>query len=167
MVKKVISGVLLLALLGFALVQAMDQEKEDKSPGLKIGVKAPDFALQSIEGEEVKLSSLKGEKVILNFWATWCGPCKAEMPAIEKFHGNHKDVNVIAVNTDPDADVKGFADQLGLTFPIVLDEEDRTMKNYSVMGIPTTYFIDEQGIITQKYIGEMDYEMIEEFAAEM
>ena len=167
MVKKVISGVVLMALLGFALVQAMDQEKEDKSPGLKIGVKAPDFALKSIEGEEVKLSSLKGEKVILNFWATWCGPCKDEMPAIEKFHGNHTDVHVIAVNTDPDADVKGFADGLGLTFPIVLDEEDRTMKSYSVMGIPTTYFIDEKGIIAQKYIGEMDYDMIEEFAAEM
>ena len=128
---------------------------------------APDFTVYDGQGNPVKLSDYIGKPIVLNFWASWCPPCKAEMPAIEKFHGNYKDANAIAVNTDPEADVKGFADQLGLTFPIVLDEEDRTMKNYSVMGIPTTYFIDEQGIITQKYVGEMDYEMIEEFAAGM
>src|SRR5687767_10413595 len=126
MLKKVIAAIALIALFAVAMVQAMD--KEDKSPaktGIEIGDKAPDFELKNLDGQAVKLSDLKGKKVILNFWATWCPPCRAEMPEMEKYYQEIKNggkIEFLAVNLDPKADVKGFAEKMGIHFPIVLDE---------------------------------------------
>ncbi len=128
MVKKIIAAVVLITLLTVAIVQVMDKKEaanqttqtaSANNEGLKVGAKAPDFELKTLTGETVKLSSLKGKKVMLNFWATWCPPCKAEMPEMEQFYkqaGN--DVVVLAVNIDPQLDVKGFVDKNGITFPI-------------------------------------------------
>lgn len=171
MIKKVIAGVLLFALFTVAIVQAMEkkeEEKPDNLPGLKIGVKAPDFELEALSGETVKLSDLEGKKVILNFWATWCPPCKEEMPAMEEFYQKAgDDVEILAVNIDTKYDVKGFADKMGLTFPILLDKNNSVSSTYSVMTIPTTYFINEKGIITNKYLTAMTEEIMEKYIQEM
>lgn len=168
MVKKVIAGIVLVLLISFALVQAMDKEKEDKLPGLKVGVKAPDFTLKNLEGEKVQLSDFKGKKVLINFWATWCKPCRDEMPAMEKYYQSaSNDVVFLAVNTDPTSDVKGFADEMKLTFPILLDNADKTMNAYGVLSIPTTFFIDEKGNIGSKHVGQMSYEEIKKYIEEL
>ena len=89
MVKKVIAAVVIIALFAVAMVQAMGNEEtklENQKTGLEAGNKAPDFELKTLAGETAKLSSFKGKKVMLNFWATWCPPCKAEMPAMQKFY---------------------------------------------------------------------------------
>ncbi|MEH6991824.1 redoxin domain-containing protein, partial [Neobacillus drentensis] len=141
MVKKVIAVVVLIALLGVAIVQAMDKKAEPENVsqeaanmgGLKVGAKAPDFELKTLSGDTVKLSDLKGKKVMLNFWATWCPPCKAEMPAMEEFHKEAGDeVVILAVNIDPHLDVKAFVDENGITFPIPLDAEDKVNETYQV-----------------------------------
>jgi len=177
MIKKVIAAVILIVLLSVAIVQAMEKkaDKPEKSKtstaesqGLKTGVKAPDFELKTLTGETVKLSDLKGKKVMLNFWATWCPPCKAEMPEMEQFFKeDHKDLEILAVNIDPQLDVKGFADQNGITFPILLDEKDEVNAKYHIISIPTTYFIDSQGIIQDKFTGAMPLEAMQQYTQDL
>jgi peroxiredoxin len=176
MVKKVIAAVLLIALLTVAIVQVMDKKAEaNKKPtetttsssqtnGFQIGQKAPDFELKTLTGETTRLSAYKGKKVMLNFWATWCPPCKAEMPEMEQFYkqGN-KDVVILAVNIDSQNDVKGFADKNGITFPILLDTDGKVNSTYQILSIPTTYFIDRNGVIQNKYTGAMKLDMMKQF----
>ena len=176
MVKKVIAIVVLIALLGVAIVQAMDKKSEPDNlsqeaanmGGLKVGAKAPDFELKTLTGETVKLSDLKGKKVMLNFWATWCPPCKAEMPAMEQFHKEAGDeVVILAVNIDPHLDVQAFVDENKITFPIPLDAEDKVNEMYQVLSIPTTYFIDTKGNIGNKYIGAMNHDTMKQYTNEL
>jgi peroxiredoxin len=176
MVKKVIAAVVLIALLGVAIVQAMDKKAEPENVsqeaanmgGLKVGAKAPDFELKTLAGDRVKLSDLKGKKVMLNFWATWCPPCKAEMPAMEEFHKEAgEDIVILAVNIDPHLDVKAFVDENKITFPIPLDEEDTVNETYQVLSIPTTYFIDTKGNIGNKYIGAMNLDAMKQYTKEL
>jgi peroxiredoxin len=176
MVKKVIAAVVLIALLGVAIVQAMDKKAEPENVsqeaanmgGLKVGAKAPDFELKTLAGDTVKLSDLKGKKVMLNFWATWCPPCKAEMPAMEEFHKEAgEDIVILAVNIDPHLDVKAFVDENKITFPIPLDEEDTVNETYQVLSIPTTYFIDTKGNIGNNYIGAMNLDAMKQYTKEL
>lgn len=136
----------------------------DEEPGLKKGDIPPDFELSTLSGDVVKLSDLKGKKVILNFWASWCGPCKAEMPHMEKYYKKYKDkdnVEIIAVNltTAEKRGMKGveeFVDAYGLTFPIPLDKEGTVEEDYRIIPIPTTFMIGTDGKISQKIVGPMD-----------
>ncbi|WP_066062644.1 TlpA disulfide reductase family protein [Neobacillus soli] len=172
MIKKVIAAVVLVSLLTVAIVQAMDKKTEAPETtnqatatkeGLTIGAMAPNFELKTLTGDKVKLSDLKGKKVMLNFWATWCGPCKAEMPEMEKF-SKHKedDVVILAVNIDPQLDVQGFVDENKITFPILLDADDIVNEKYQIISIPTTYFIDSKGIIQDKFIGSMKLDVMKD-----
>ena len=179
MVKKIIAAVLLLGLLTVAIVQAMDKKAETpkkntsdttetQAQGLKIGDKAPNFELKTLTGKTVKLSSFKGKKVMLNFWATWCPPCKAEMPEMEQFYKQpNNDVVILAVNIDSQNDVKGFADKNGITFPILMDTDNQVNSIYQIISIPTTYFIDRNGVIKNKYTGSMKLDMMIQFTNEL
>lgn len=135
--------------------------------GLNVGDIAPDFQLQTLEGETVTLSDHLGERVMVNFWATWCPPCRAEMPDMEKFH-QAKDIVILAVNlteTEPNTQqVQNFVNEFDLTFPILLDEEIEVAANYSIRPIPTSFMIDSNGIIQYKAFGALTYElMVQEF----
>ncbi|MCM3764633.1 peroxiredoxin [Neobacillus niacini] len=170
--KKVIAAVLLISLLTVAIVQAVNKQTKEPEPasqtaasqkGPAVGSMAPDFELKTLTGETVKLSNLKGKKVMLNFWATWCPPCKAEMPDMEKFHQEVGDeVTILAVNIDPQLDVQAFVDEYKITFPIPLDTEDAVNEEYKVLSIPTTYFIDSKGIMQHKFVGSMKYKDMKE-----
>lgn len=175
MIKKVIAIVFLCGLMTVAIVQAMEkntkQEQEiesiqtSKLPGLEVGLKAPDFELKNLAGETVKLSDFQGKKIMLNFWATWCPPCKKEMPDMQKFYELAKDdIVILAVNIDPKSDVSGFAKQMDVHFPILLDEKDKVSKMYKILTIPTTFFIDEEGIIRHKHLSAMTVEMMKEYS---
>ncbi|MFE8694969.1 peroxiredoxin family protein [Cytobacillus sp. FJAT-53684] len=172
MIKKIIAAVFLFGLMTVVIVQAM--EKDDKQvlnstsiqtedlPGLGVGLKAPDFELKNLAGETVKLSDYAGQKVMLNFWATWCPPCKKEIPDMQKFYTEQGDkVVILAVNIDPENDVAGFAKEMNASFPILLDEKDRVSKLYKILTIPTTFFIDEKGVITYKHLSAMSIELME------
>ncbi|KKB33536.1 redoxin domain-containing protein [Bacillus thermotolerans] len=130
------------------------------------GKPAPDFELTTLAGETVKLSDYQGKKVILNFWATWCPPCKAEMPHMQNFYEENKDkgVEIVAVNlTDLDngrSEIESFVKEYGLSFDIPLDEKGTIGTQYQAFTIPTSYVIDSNGIITQKIIGPMDENMM-------
>ncbi|MDM5309239.1 redoxin domain-containing protein [Peribacillus frigoritolerans] len=164
MLKKIIASVALLSLITVAIVQAMDNEskgndEKDALGGLKIGAKAPNFSLKTLDGKQVELSDYEGKKVMLNFWATWCPPCKKEMPDMEKYTQQAgEDVVVLAVNIDPENDVQAFVEDNGITFTIPLDSQSAknpVNERYKILSIPTTYFIDKKGIIRNKVISAM------------
>jgi len=116
-----------------------------------IGYPAPDFALTTLSGEEFKLSALRGTPVVLNFWATWCPPCRAELPelrtASERYAGQ---VAIVGVNqAETAATVAKSAPDLGLTFPIPLDQAGAVSRVYGVRSLPTTFFIDRDGVVRQ------------------
>ncbi|MBP1992144.1 TlpA disulfide reductase family protein [Paenibacillus eucommiae] len=151
--------------------------QQQTAEGVKIGIKkgnqAPDFELLTLEGERVKLADFKGKKVLLNFWATWCPPCKAEMPHMEKFSQDYanKDVVVLAVNlTQTEKNpgvVSDFAQKFALTFPIVLDQEGDVANTYQILSYPTSYMLDSQGIIYERFQGAIHYETMEKAIAKM
>src|SRR5690606_30949393 len=132
-----------------------------------VGQLSKDFQLTDLEGNTVQLSDFKGKKVFLNFWATWCPPCKAEMPHMQDFHEKYSDeVVVLAVNVTGSEvnkdNVYEFVDEYNLTFPIVLDETNEVSAAYQAVSLPTTYFINSEGVIQlQRKIGPMTYEEME------
>lgn len=133
-------------------------ETQQISAAARQGFKAPDFELQSLSGDSVRLSDLEGRAVLLNFWASWCGPCQAEMPAFQEVHEAYSedDFVILAVNMtgqDNIADVNRFVDQYGLTFTILLDELNQVGRLYAVRALPSTYFISREGIITEVVVG--------------
>lgn len=112
--------------------------------------RAPDFQLATVDGKNIKLSDLSGQVVLLNFWATWCGPCRAEMPdlqALQREQGNAHQFTVLAVNVEEQpADVAAFAREYGLTFPIALDSAGKVSTNvYPIRALPTSLIIDRTG----------------------
>lgn len=127
-------------------------------PNPKEGFTAPDFTLDLLDGGQLTLSELRGHPVVLNLWASWCLPCRSEMPAIEKIYQRYKDVGLIVIglnmtSQDSEADVSAFVQELGLTFPIVLDRDGSVQSLYQLLGLPSTYFIDQQGIIRSIVVG--------------
>lgn len=133
-------------------------------PVVKVGSPAPDFELTTLSGAQVKLSDYRGKVVILNLWATWCPPCKAEMPEMQSFYekSRNSDITLLSVNlTTQEKNEKAVADFVAnyqLTFPIMLDKNDTVGKLYKTISIPTSYIIDREGIIREKVIGPMDEE---------
>jgi thiol-disulfide isomerase/thioredoxin len=112
----------------------------------------------------LKLSQFRGKKVMLNFWATWCPPCKAEMPDMQTFYTEVGDkIQILAVNIDPEYDVAGFVKEMKINFPILLDENDEATNAYQILTIPTTFFIDEEGIIQNKFMGAMTIDKMREY----
>ena len=127
-------------------------------PSPREGFSAPDFALETLAGDQVALSDLRGKVVLVNFWASWCPPCRAEMPAIERVYRSHKDLGleVLAINTtnqDDQGAAAAFVQEFGLTFPVPLDHTGAVSASYNLRGLPSTYFIDRQGVIRTVVVG--------------
>lgn len=117
---------------------------------------APDFTLAELSGKTISLRSLKGEVIFLNFWATWCVPCRQEMPTMEKLHREYKKagLEVMAVNfRETRAEVQKFVDELGLTFTVLLDREGKVSEEYGVWSLPLSYFVNRKGEFVGKVIG--------------
>lgn len=137
-------------------------------PKVDSGEPAIDFTLEDLDGNEISLSDFEGKIVLLNFWATWCGFCDLEMPDLEKLATVNEDIVVLGVNVGEDKElVKEYVDQKKITFPVVLDATTDIASDYLVTGLPTSYFIDEDGIIYGRYPGMMTYDMMTEFISDM
>ncbi|MBP1949626.1 peroxiredoxin family protein [Virgibacillus litoralis] len=162
---------------GNSISAPMDEEEKAEEEvvnsdevGLEEGQIAPDFELKTLEGETVKLSDFRGERVLVNFWATWCPPCREEMPDMQKFYEN-KDLEILAVNLteteNSKEDVTEFVEDFELTFPILMDENSDVANAYKVRAYPTSYMIDSNGRIQFIAMGAMNYEMMVEELAKM
>jgi peroxiredoxin len=129
-----------------------------RAPAPREGFLAPDFALQDASGQTVRLSDLRGKPVLLNLWASWCPPCKAEMPAMQLVHEAYSEqgFTILAVNTtyqDDRASALEFIASRGLTFPVLFDVDGSVSRRYLVRSMPTSFFIDSEGIIRRVVIG--------------
>lgn len=191
MSKKWIGLVVMAALIGFTIAGVVKNNLEnanefdnialgsavdflDTDEGLAKGKAAPDFELTTLDGKPVKLSDYQGKKVILNFWATWCPPCRAEMPHMQNYfeeQAEEANAEILAVNlTTKDhglEKIKSFVEEYELTFPIPMDEDDEVGSVYQVISYPTSYMIDTAGRVQNKIVGPMDEKMIEEFVDNM
>jgi len=127
-------------------------------PSPRTGFAAPDFTLDTLAGGQISLSELRGRPVMLNLWASWCLPCKVEMPAIERVYERHREDGLVVVglnvtSQDSETQARAFVEEVGLTFPIALDRDGSVSKDYELMGLPSTYFIDREGIVRDVIIG--------------
>ena len=127
-------------------------------PAPQKGFLAPDFTLETLDGESMKLSDLRGKAVLVNFWATWCPPCRAEMPSFEKAYHDYEEQGfvIVAVNAtaqDNANDVEAFIKEFGLSFPVVLDKDGAVNQLYQVRSLPTSFFVDKEGVINEVVIG--------------
>jgi thiol-disulfide isomerase/thioredoxin len=135
---------------------------------LKNKIPAPDFSLPLINGKVQKLSDLKGNFVFLNFWATWCPPCRAEMPSMEKLHKHfaNKNLTFLAIDIrEPATTVATFIKKFNLTFPIALDKNGDTANLYAISSIPMTFIIDKDGFIIATAIGARNWDSPEIISA--
>ncbi|MBM7598446.1 thiol-disulfide isomerase/thioredoxin [Virgibacillus halotolerans] len=199
MSKRIIGIVVLVVLVGivtFNIVQKNEDKQTDRGPdeydvsgdpdvegamitspgaddGIELGNMAPDFELETLSGETLKLSDLQGKKVILNFWATWCPPCKVEMPEMQEFYDEHgDDVEIVAVNLTSsetnEKKVHDYIDEHKYTYPVPLDKDSEVGDTYMAITVPTTYFIGTDGKVQQpKKVGPMTYEFMEEMLDEL
>lgn len=152
------------------LNEGSDVEFLPTDEGLAKGETAPDFELMTLDGETARLSDYKGKKVILNFWASWCPPCRAEMPDMQKYYEEQaakENVEILAVNLTTEdrgmEKITAFIEEFNLTFPIPMDREGDIGKLYQAVAIPTTYMIDTEGKVRNKIVGPMSEQMMEDF----
>lgn len=128
---------------------------------VKPGELAPDFRLRDMDGRMVSLSDFRGKVVLLNFWATWCGPCRIEMPAMEELYRSYprKDFEILAVSTDAQgvAVTRPFQQEYRLSFPILHDADFRVGLSYGTRTLPMTFMVDRQGIVRQQIFGARDW----------
>jgi len=122
------------------------------------GFSAPDFELQAIDGETIRLSDLHGQPVLINLWATWCPPCREEMQTIEKVYNEYKEqgLQVLAVNMayqDDPRKIEHFVTEQNLTFPVLLDESGNMANDYQMRSLPSSFFIRRDGVIAEVVIG--------------
>ena len=167
MIKKVFFGILVCLLVAAGAgyywlnsAEKVDVSKSNKNTATNVTTTAPNLNLTTLDGKKVTLADIKGKPIFLNFWATWCPPCVAEMPFINELYPEYKDkVNFVMVSVDS-ADTKDkvvkFITDNRFTLPIYTAEQGELYKTYNVQGIPTTYIINSKGNILQKHVGGMN-----------
>jgi peroxiredoxin len=150
-----VAGTVVVAAL-FALFSAPSVE-----PPLGRGSRAPDFELVSLGGDRVSMKTLRGDVVLINFWATWCKPCEDEMPAMERLYRalRSEGFQLLAISVDESVEpVIEFSQRLGLSFPILMDEERRATTGYQTFRYPESFLVDRDGKILERYIGPKDWD---------
>jgi cytochrome c biogenesis protein CcmG/thiol:disulfide interchange protein DsbE len=154
--------ILLVTLLGSGWIAASaapdGSTTEGRIPSPRAGFLAPDFTLDTLDSSTIRLDSLRGQVVVINLWASWCSPCRAEMPALQRVYEEMEGqgVAVLGVNMtaqDTETRVEGFVREYGLTFPILLDREGSVGRIYRSRALPTTFFVDRKGVIREVVVG--------------
>ena len=142
------------------------------APAPVAGAPAPDFSLKSLDGQTITLSQLKGHPVLINFWASWCPPCRLEMPDLVRAYEAHRaegfvllGINVTSQDSLPD--VKAFVKEFSMTFPVLLDEDATVETLYRLRGLPLSVFVDRQGVISRLNIGAMSAGQIGGYTGEI
>ena len=167
-----IAAVLLLG--GGWIIISSNKAEEGAEPALEAapvkGHPAPEITLETTAGETVTLSDFKGKPVLINFWATWCPPCRAEMPDFQALHRElGDDVVVFSVNasSQDNGDVNAFMEEFGITFPVLLDKTGLAGVTYNVRGLPTTVFVDRNGVINEVFTGGLNKAYLEAKLSEL
>jgi peroxiredoxin len=168
---SVLAGGLVLALVGAAalIISVPPVPPVEATPGTQIGLEvgnlAPDFSADAVAGDTIRLSALRGQVVILNFWATWCGPCVIEMPVLQRTYQQRESdgVVVLAINNRETAtQIAPFRERFGLTFPILLDQNGAIQNQYAVTQYPSSLILDKEGVIVARHLGVLTPKLLNE-----
>ncbi|MBU6080769.1 MULTISPECIES: peroxiredoxin family protein [Allobacillus] len=143
----------------------LDEPNQKVGTGIKQGQYAPDVQLETIDGETVRLSDYRGQPVILNFWATWCPPCRAEIPDFQKLYDDEdQNVEILAINmTNTEDSVEGvqdFVEEFEMTFPVLMDTEGEVANHFQINAYPTSYIIDSEGRTAYVVQGAMNHDFM-------
>lgn len=145
-----------------AMLTGCDRSRQETVPTPRaIGNPAPDFALRDTKGKSWKLSELRGKVVFVNFWATWCPPCRSEMPSMQELSQSAapEAFQMLAILSNDQAEVaERFAASIGFTAPILLDPENRAAKAYGITGVPETFIVDKTGVLREIIIGPINWD---------
>jgi peroxiredoxin len=159
--KRVLMAFMLVCCVAFSGCSKDEKGKISAGGMAKEGSAAPDFILKDAAGKDLSLTSLKGKVVFLNFWATWCPPCKEESPSMVRLNQimAGKPFKMLAVSIDEGGKgaVEAYFARTGLTLPTLYDPDQRVGKMYGITGVPETFIIDGKGVIIKKVIGGMDW----------
>lgn len=176
-IHKLFIGLIMLALIGGLAYKGYGEYQASQQPepmiingdasvlgGLEVGQRAPDFELSTIDGTTVSLADFAGEQVVLNFWATWCPPCREELPELISF-SEETGIPVLGINVTKNerrgqSDVEAFLEEVPLSFPVLLDEAGTVERTYRVVALPTTYVIAPDGTVTAKQVGPVDFDWL-------
>jgi peroxiredoxin len=165
--RRLVTRTIILLLLGAAVIYTLYANfTKDTKQKVAVGAEAPDFALVDMQGNKHQLSDYRGQGVFLNFWGTWCPPCKKEMPYINNQYHQYKDKGVQVLTVDiqeSELAVNQFADRLKLDFPIMIDTDKEVMNTYGIDPLPATFLIDKNGKVVTYYTGELTEEKVREF----
>ena len=132
------------------------------------GATAPDFTLATTDGDELTLSDLQGQPVLLNFWATWCLDCRKEIPALVAAADTYDgEIVIVGISDESRRAVSVFADANGMTYPLLLDKHRAASAAYQIRGIPTSYLIDAQGVVAKAHVGETDEATLDRWLADL
>ncbi len=152
------------------LAEATTRGVDNAQRGLERGQLAPDFSMQFSDGKQIRLSDWQGQPVVLNFWATWCAPCREEMPEFVAAYQRYQEdgLVIVGVNAQETAtQAAGFMKQFNMTFPVALDTRGDVQQLYNVRGLPTSVFIDREGRISERWAGLLSEAALEELLAEI
>lgn len=165
--KKWAVGFGIVFVLGFVAFELVSTFQQAQKREVIRTVQATDFTLPTLDDQKQTLAQTRGKVVILNFWASWCEPCKSEMPHFQTYYEQHsEDLEILAINytkKDQVAQVKSFVEQYKLTFPILLDETGETSIMYGAFTLPTTIILDREGNIVHEILGPLDEALLEEY----
>lgn len=156
----------LIIFLLFIMYNALFNEKKISTFSPLVGKPAPQFSLTTFDGKKIELSDYMGKALLVNFWASWCNPCKVEAPALERSYKKFADKNVafLAVNVlDDPENAERYLSQFGGSFPHVFDQNKKIHLDYGVEGVPETFFVNTEGIVTDKYRGPLTEKLIDVF----
>lgn len=155
-----LAAILVLAVMAFYQSSPANREELPKT-----GYRAPQFSLQGLNGQTYSLKNLNGKPVVLNFWASWCGPCRTEAPELVRLYEKYKGkIEIYAINVTSSDSVEGaraFAKEYGFMFPVLLDEKGAVSQQYGILPIPTTFFVDGDGVIVEQVTGLVDPKSME------
>lgn len=138
----------------------------DSPAGVNQGNRALNFTLENLAGEEVSLSDYEGNVVVLNFWATWCPPCRAEVPDLEAAYQEHQEEGLVVLGVsveDPARAVESFVAEMDMTYPVVLDQNGKVMRAYRAPGLPMSVVLDREGVIQARHVGFLSAEQLDDY----
>lgn len=166
MIRWLVGGLVVVAVIVLIAALYPNANAPDRGPAQAIGSRLPALALRSLDGPHADLGALRGDDVLVNVWATWCGPCRREMPALTRLSRSLSPrLVVVAVDQGEDPQVVGaFVKQFGVSFPVYLDPDQRVGTTLHLVGLPSSFFVDRSGTIRDAVDGEMSYDTMREKA---
>ncbi len=165
-IRWLVGGLVVVAVVVLIAALYPNANTADRGPEQVVGAQLPALSLPALNGPQVNLEALRGKDVLVNVWATWCGPCRREMPALAQLsRAMGSRLSIVAIDQGEDAGVvNAYVKQFGVNFPVYLDRDQRVGTTLHLVGLPSSFFVDRSGVVRDAIDGEMTYDMMREKA---